>query len=235
MSEFQSATQTLLQSLDAIDPGPLTFRIVGYEPPVMVGVGGAYRDGRLITPEDRQAESKRLHEAQLQREREDSRAQAAFNARWEAAKSRADEYLSLAVRSGIDTSNNPLDWLTALNDQQRRQRDAVAEAITKARAWVQATARKIVAGDAKPTNGELGVMQSMVKVSEAARLSGIDDAIISRAVTSGKIESNGEKGADRRINVRSFMTWYSNRPEKTESDAAVDAKFRALEHDQRRN
>jgi hypothetical protein len=66
-------------------------------------------------------------------------------------------------------------------------------------------------------------------VSKAARVAGCNPGEISRAVTSGKLKSNGESGRLRRIDAADLSLWQLRRAEReepTESDEAVERKLK---------
>jgi hypothetical protein len=63
-----------------------------------------------------------------------------------------------------------------------------------------------------------------ITVTQAARVCGALPSVISRAVTEGKIRSNGKKGVARRIDTLDLVPWalsQAKRPEPKESDAQV--------------
>jgi excisionase family DNA binding protein len=58
-------------------------------------------------------------------------------------------------------------------------------------------------------------------VAEAARITGIDNATISRAATNGKIKSNGKSRRQRRLDSASLNQWLLKRDERNESTKAI--------------
>jgi hypothetical protein len=65
-------------------------------------------------------------------------------------------------------------------------------------------------------------------VTEAARVVGCNPGIVSRAVNSGKLKSNGKQGSERRIDPADLTRWQLERaatPEPVESDATVQRKL----------
>jgi hypothetical protein len=82
--------------------------------------------------------------------------------------------------------------------------------------------------DNRPDNH--GRASRWLSLAHAARLSGINQGVISRAVDSGEIQSNGLKGkGKRKIDSADFNRWHmkrSERPERTETDAEVERKLR---------
>jgi hypothetical protein len=68
-----------------------------------------------------------------------------------------------------------------------------------------------------------------LSVSQAAQITGANPGVISRAADSGKLKSNGKKGAERRVDAVALAYWQlqrANRPEPVESDDDVRRKLR---------
>jgi hypothetical protein len=70
------------------------------------------------------------------------------------------------------------------------------------------------------------------KVSAAAQIADVNRGVISRAVESGELRSNGLKGSERRVCTIDLCRWILERhSEPTETDARVEALVRRHVHD----
>jgi hypothetical protein len=164
---------------------------------------------------------------------------------WELAAQRAVEALhalTACVRKRSDKGSGPvgldLDKVAAslgiLTLRAERYEDRVQEllkhalSISEARKDRNGVQKRGGAGSKAGAAEAMSPAYQWITVTEGASLFGVDKGTISRAISDGKIESNGEKGTARRVYSVDLVRWMlerANRSERNESCAAVEKQL----------
>jgi hypothetical protein len=128
---------------------------------------------------------------------------------------------------GLHISASP-NWLQALGGL-RRTAEILMEAPEK---WAAGPSRAVGAG--QPGETRLDAAERWLTVSAAAQTAHVNRGVISRAVESGRLLSNGSRGPERRVCAMDLCRWIRERsghPEPTESRAHVEALVRRYVRD----